>query len=141
MTNINGLMRQRVMINENINTLKCLCSLNCVVRDSARIGKTINQLEVKLKIYLKAEQELLTQYLLQYNNNEEVKIIEQCLSNINNVSVEYSRFRRRFGSREKICSNLNEFKNESEIIIKLLGESLNIRKIIGFFYGKETIPA
>jgi hypothetical protein len=122
-------IRHRIFIIENLNTLRCLTSINNIYKDSAQIARTINLLGDKLRTYFRIENELFHLYL--YKSNYilyERDPGEDSSDNSHNIVVEYEIFRRKYSTRKKICNDIEEFKRDTQRIIRLLEKEFRIRR-------------
>lgn len=130
MINNIGIIRQRIFITENLNAIKYLTGINNIYRDSADIARIIRVLGDKLKIYIRMEKVLFCQYLYKSNDIDERELYKRFIDNSYNISVEYRKFKRKYDTGKKICSDIDEFKKDAQKIIRLMEEGLGIKKIL-----------
>jgi hypothetical protein len=124
-------IQHRIFVIENLNTIRCLTSINNIYKDSAQIARTINLLGNKLKAYFRIENELFHLYL--YKSNYilyEREPGEDLLDNSDNIVVEYEKFRRKYSTRKKICNAIDGFKSDAQRIIRLLEKEFRIKKTV-----------
>jgi hypothetical protein len=127
-----NLIRRRIFITENLNAIKCLTSINNIYRDSSDIARTINLLGKDLKTYSKAVKEHYRMYLLKGSDTYERELYRKLLEDNDSIAVEYEEFRIKYGTRKKICTDINIFKRDSQRIIELLEKALGRKTIIAF---------
>lgn len=124
-------IRHRIFIIENLNTIRCLTSINNIYKDSLQIARTINLLGDKLRAYFRIENELFHLYLYKSNYILYEKGPDEDFSDdSDNIVVEYENFRRKYSTRKKICNDIDGFKRDAQRIIRLLEKEFRIRKTV-----------
>lgn len=132
MNNI-SLIRQRILITEKLNAIKCLSGINNIYRDSARIARTINVLGDKLKVYISMEKKTFSPYLYTSNDIYEREVLKGLLDNRDNIVDEYEKFRKKYNTGKKISIDIDRFKKDAQGVIKLLERTLRAKNIIDIY--------
>lgn len=82
-----------------------------------KIALNINLLAGKLNIHLQSEDKYLYSLLLNSTNSEVRKIAKNFITEMGHISKTFNDFKLKFNTKNKILSNINEFKLEYSKII------------------------
>ncbi len=125
MMNINNLVRQHEAIRENVKTIEILINKNNIENDSFEISKNINLLIGVLKVHLQSEDNFLYPQLLKDDDDNLKDMAKHYINEMGNISTEFEKYRAQFNTKTKINDNIENFKNHTAEIIKVLKNRLD----------------
>lgn len=125
MMNINNLVRQHEAIRENVKTIEILINKNNIENDSFEISKNINLLIGVLKVHLQSEDNFLYPQLLKGDDDKLKDMAKHYIDEMGNISTEFEKYRAQFNTKTKINDNIENFKNHTAEIIKVLKNRLD----------------
>lgn len=122
MINVN-LNRQHKELYELLSKMKTL-GYN-VEGNADQIALNINLLAGKINIHLQTEDKYLYSLLLNSNNIKVRMIAKSFITDMGHISKSFNDFKVRFNTKNKILSNINQFKLEFNKIINEILNRLN----------------
>lgn len=125
MMNINNLVRQHEAIRENVKTIEVLINKNNIENDSFEISKNINLLIGVLKVHLQSEDNFLYPELLKGDDDKLKDMAKHYIDEMGNINAEFEKYKAEFNTKTKINDNIENFKNHTAEIIKVLKNRLD----------------
>jgi TnpA family transposase len=120
MTEINNIMRQHVIINENLKAMKSLICVNNISKDSEQIARIINRISSRIKNFLQTKEIPLYMNTIKSSNKGMVKFIEEYINGNSDANAYYERYINKFDTRLKIEKHMEDFRKDSIYILDIL---------------------
>lgn len=124
MADIKNLTRQHGDIDILIKNIKSLSKGN-IESSIDIIVKDINMLAGKLKIHLDTEDKFLYPDLLNGNNEVLNTMAKEYMKEMGNISSEFIKYKNSFNTKNKIMSNIEQFKIKTVEIFETLERRIN----------------
>lgn len=124
MADIKNLTRQHGDIDLLIGNIKNLSKGN-IESNIDIIVKDINMLAGKLKIHLDTEDKFLYPDLLNMNNEVLNTMAKEYMKEMGNISSEFIKYKNSFNTKNKIMSNVEQFKIQTVEIFEILERRIN----------------
>lgn len=124
MADIKNLTRQHGDIDLLIGNIKNL-SKGDIESSIDIIVKDINMLAGKLKIHLDTEDKFLYPDLLNMNNEVLNTMAKEYMNEMGNISSEFIKYKNSFNTKNKIMSNIEQFKIQTVEIFETLERRIN----------------
>lgn len=124
MADIKNLTRQHGDIDLLIGNIKKL-SKGDIESSIDIIVKDINMLAGKLKIHLDTEDKFLYPDLLNMNNEVLNTMAKEYMKEMGNISSEFIKYKNSFNTKNKIMSNVEQFKIQTVKIFEILERRIN----------------
>lgn len=124
MADIKNLTRQHGDIDLLIGNIKKLSKGN-IESSVDIIVKDINMLAGKLKIHLDTEDKFLYPDLLNVNNEVLNTMAKEYMKEMGNISSEFIKYKNSFNTKNKIMSNIEQFKIQTVEIFETLERRIN----------------
>lgn len=124
MADIKNLTRQHGDIDLLIGNIKNLSKGN-IESSIDIIVKDINMLAGKLKIHLDTEDKFLYPDLLNMNNEVLNTMAKEYMKEMGNISSEFIKYKNSFNTKNKIISNVEQFKIQTVEIFEILERRIN----------------
>lgn len=124
MADIKNLTRQHGDIDLLIGNIKKL-SKGDIESSIDIIVKDINMLAGKLKIHLDTEDKFLYPDLLNMNNEVLNTMAKEYMKEMGNISSEFIKYKNSFNTKNKIMSNIEQFKIQTVEIFETLERRIN----------------
>jgi len=124
MADIKNLTRQHGDIDLLIGNIKNL-SKGDIEGNIDIIVKDINMLAGKLKIHLDTEDKFLYPDLLNMNNEVLNTMAKEYMNEMGNISSEFIKYKNSFNTKNKIMSNIEQFKIQTVEIFETLERRIN----------------
>lgn len=124
MADIKNLTRQHGDIDLLIGNIKNLSKGN-IESNIDIIVKDINMLAGKLKIHLDTEDKFLYPDLLNMNNEVLNTMAKEYMNEMGSISSEFIKYKNSFNTKNKIMSNVEQFKIQTVEIFEILERRIN----------------
>jgi hemerythrin-like domain-containing protein len=124
MADIKNLTRQHGDIDLLIGNIKNLSKGN-IESSIDIIVKDINMLAGKLKIHLDTEDKFLYPDLLNMNNEVLNTMAKEYMKEMGNISSEFIKYKNNFNTKNKIISNVEQFKIQTVEVFEILERRIN----------------
>ncbi|MEW8957392.1 hemerythrin domain-containing protein [Clostridium sp.] len=125
MFNINNFTRQHEEIYKSIEEIESLIKDSNIEENAMHLGKTISLLSGKLKVHLQSEDNFLYPSLLSISDSKIKTITQNYIDEMGNLKITFEDYKNKFNTKNKICSDINKFKMETDKILIALKNRLN----------------
>lgn len=125
MFDIKTLRRQHKEIYDAISGLKgSLEAVDHLEAGAFEISQQISVLAGKLKVHLGTEDRLIYPYILEKGSDELKRIAQGYVAEMGTISDEFSNYKNRFNTKNKIISDMKGFVTETAKILKVLEDRI-----------------